>query len=371
MKNTQLAVLAASVSLALSACGGGGGGESSPVTGSGSVNTVADFTISGTVPGTLIEAFCEDGGYHYTHSDNNGTGRHPFELAIPSNLSCRLVFTTNEGDLDSKVVTPVILNLDNDQTSIAFSGLEAEFDLGHIPLPLQRADMLSDTDADGVEDYPRELNFTGDELSGVIKLVNGEDPMDEDGDGIINVYEDYDDDGISNRDDDDDDNDGLPDSVDDDDDNDGIRDSDSDHDGIDDDDDVDDDNDGMPDEKDEDDDNDGIRDEDERAEEDDEDAAGDDDTGTGAPIDLTVSEPTPGRLLGSQCAQCHGTDGYSVSDIDSLAGENYTELLDELIDMLGSNDNDIMVKQTHGYTQEELRLIAEYFTSLPSPDGSK
>ena len=34
---------------------------------------------------------------------------------------------------------------------------------------------------------------------------------------------------------------------------------------------------------------------------------------------VAQADPTLDRLLASQCAQCHGTDGRAVGDIDSLA----------------------------------------------------
>lgn len=73
----------------------------------------------------------------------------------------------------------------------------------------------------------------------------------------------------------------------------------------------------------------------------------------------------PGRVLASQCAQCHGTDGVSVADIDSLAGEDATDMYDKLLDMKEGDDSDMMHSQARGYTDPQLRLIAEYFATLP------
>ena len=42
---------------------------------------------------------------------------------------------------------------------------------------------------------------------------------------------------------------------------------------------------------------------------------------------------TVNRLLASQCAQCHGTDGNAVGDMEELAGESARELLEELQEM--------------------------------------
>lgn len=75
------------------------------------------------------------------------------------------------------------------------------------------------------------------------------------------------------------------------------------------------------------------------------------------------------RLLASQCAQCHGTNGRSVGGIESLAGEEYFDLLDELIDMSRPGETGgIMKHQAKGYTRDQMKLIAQYYSSLPKSD---
>lgn len=69
-----------------------------------------------------------------------------------------------------------------------------------------------------------------------------------------------------------------------------------------------------------------------------------------------------GRLLASQCAQCHGTNGKSIGDMDRIAGK---DLYNDLLEMKAKNKpEDIMHQQARGYTDEELRLIAEYFATV-------
>lgn len=81
--------------------------------------------------------------------------------------------------------------------------------------------------------------------------------------------------------------------------------------------------------------------------------------------------PPPGRLLASQCAQCHGTDGRAVGDMDRLAGENFNELWEEMLEMKYSGDTgDIMHRQAKGYTEEQIRLIAQYYAGSNSRDDS-
>lgn len=77
------------------------------------------------------------------------------------------------------------------------------------------------------------------------------------------------------------------------------------------------------------------------------------------------------RLVASQCAQCHGTDGNALSDFESLAGMEYRDLRDKLYDMWRPGETgDIMKHQAKGYTLEQLDMIALYYSSLPQPpDG--
>lgn len=68
------------------------------------------------------------------------------------------------------------------------------------------------------------------------------------------------------------------------------------------------------------------------------------------------------RLLAAQCAQCHGTNGQAVGDMESLAGED--DLYDELQEMLVEGEaDDIMAHQAQGYTDEQMRRIAAHFAS--------
>jgi hypothetical protein len=228
-------ILAGTAAFTLVGCGGGGSTASTTLT----------SKISGTVPGTLIEAFCEDGSYYSVSSTNNGTSEHPFEIEIPSSLSCRLVMTTNENDDANKVVTPIgIITADGNGTLFQAA---ADIDLGYIDLAMSRED-INDTEGDGVSDDILSITVGGELF--VVELEN--DPMDSDGDDLLDIYDNDDGDEYSNHDDDDDDNDGILD-VDE-------HDNDLDGDGIDNDNDVDDDNDGLDDDEDDDDDNDGIND---------------------------------------------------------------------------------------------------------------
>ena len=211
---------------------------------SDSTNDAMDnnFTIlRGSVPGTLIEAFCEDGSYYKTNSVENNTSKHPFKMAIPRDKNCHLVMTTNEESVNEQVITHLSF-VTTGKTGSLFSLNKDEIDLGYINLNLSR-DTTTDINNDGVLEEFYEVNI--DEGFEIVDLDY--DPLDRDGDGILNIYEDYDNDGYSNYYDLDDDNDGIDDLEDLDDNNDGIEDNDFDGDGIEDSLDYDDNNDGTDD----------------------------------------------------------------------------------------------------------------------------
>ena len=168
----------------------GCGGSSST-----SATTSTNAKITGTVPGTLIEAFCDNNYYAQVTSTNNGTNQHPFEIEVPTNTNCRLVMTTNENDPANRVITEIAFS--NGSTIV----LNADVDLGNIPLELsyQNAD---DRDGDHVVDTPLQVNPNG-------AASNNAPVQDADGNGMIDAYDDDDHDNIPNAYEDDD-RDGTP-----------------------------------------------------------------------------------------------------------------------------------------------------------------
>jgi len=200
------------------ACGGDTSDTLATATGS-------TATITGTVPGTLIEAFCQDGSYYSVSSTNNGTSQHPFEITVPQGVNCRLVMTTNENDPANRVITPIgFIQSDTNGTTVS---LNTNVDLGYVPLALDIAD-INDTNNDHVSDtiLMVDLNNTTGTVISTIAVMDSDndgivDPYeDDDGDELVNAYEDDDGDGTPNIHDDDDNN-GHPDYIEDDD-NDGI-----------------------------------------------------------------------------------------------------------------------------------------------------
>ncbi len=77
------------------------------------------------------------------------------------------------------------------------------------------------------------------------------------------------------------------------------------------------------------------------------------------------------QLLASQCAQCHGTYGRAVRDIESLAGKSAGSLYSDLIEMqMEGTPEGIMAHQAMGYTAAQLQRIAQYYASLPESGNS-
>jgi cytochrome subunit of sulfide dehydrogenase len=78
----------------------------------------------------------------------------------------------------------------------------------------------------------------------------------------------------------------------------------------------------------------------------------------------------PGRSLAATCFTCHGTDGRSVGGVPpSLAGQNKDSLLKQLREFRdGKRPATIMHQHAKGYTDEQLDLIAGYFSAVtPGP----
>lgn len=78
-----------------------------------------------------------------------------------------------------------------------------------------------------------------------------------------------------------------------------------------------------------------------------------------------LAAPPAGRLLAAQCAQCHGTGG-SGRGFEELAGESAQEIYGDLREMkYRTRIESIMDRQARGYTDQQLRAIADYFGSQP------
>lgn len=70
------------------------------------------------------------------------------------------------------------------------------------------------------------------------------------------------------------------------------------------------------------------------------------------------------RNLAATCANCHGTDGRAVGDMKPLAGVSASKIVAMVADYKSGNQPATIMHQiAKGYTDEQIRLIAEYFAS--------
>jgi cytochrome c553 len=69
------------------------------------------------------------------------------------------------------------------------------------------------------------------------------------------------------------------------------------------------------------------------------------------------------ELLASMCNTCHGTNGKGAKPNPAIAGEAPADFLD-LMQAFASGDEptSIMDRHAQGYTEAELKLLAEYFS---------
>ncbi len=68
----------------------------------------------------------------------------------------------------------------------------------------------------------------------------------------------------------------------------------------------------------------------------------------------------PGRLLASNCFQCHGTNGHGM---ENLAGKSVSDLAGDLREMAQKSPGaDMMFAHARGYTAAQVELIADYFS---------
>ena len=70
-----------------------------------------------------------------------------------------------------------------------------------------------------------------------------------------------------------------------------------------------------------------------------------------------------GRLLASNCFQCHGTNGKGPG-FDRIAGKSASELYEELKEFQGGKEGEgIMARHARGYTDEQLRGLAQWLST--------
>ena len=77
----------------------------------------------------------------------------------------------------------------------------------------------------------------------------------------------------------------------------------------------------------------------------------------------TQPRTTEGRLLASNCFQCHGTNGKGPG-FDKLAGKSASSLYSDLKEFqAGQEGNGIMAKHARGYTDAQLQALAQWLST--------
>ncbi len=73
------------------------------------------------------------------------------------------------------------------------------------------------------------------------------------------------------------------------------------------------------------------------------------------------------RNLAATCANCHGTNGNARGDMKPLAGVAADKIVAQINDFKsGAQPATVMHQLAKGYTDQEIRLIAEYFARQPA-----
>jgi sulfide dehydrogenase cytochrome subunit len=87
--------------------------------------------------------------------------------------------------------------------------------------------------------------------------------------------------------------------------------------------------------------------------------------GIAACLTLAAQAQTPpnGRLLASNCFQCHGTNGKGPG-FDKLAGKSATEIYKELTEFRSGKEGDnIMARHAMGFTDAQMRSLAAWLST--------
>lgn len=72
-----------------------------------------------------------------------------------------------------------------------------------------------------------------------------------------------------------------------------------------------------------------------------------------------------GSMLSNSCSACHGTDGKSPGAIPSINGKSARFIKQALTEFRsGNRASTVMGRHAKGYSDKEITLIADYFSSM-------
>lgn len=79
-----------------------------------------------------------------------------------------------------------------------------------------------------------------------------------------------------------------------------------------------------------------------------------------------ADEALAARSVAATCANCHGPEGRSRGTIKTLAGQPAERILQSLAEFRsGAQPSTIMAQLLRGYSDEQLRLAAQWFAAQP------
>lgn len=78
-----------------------------------------------------------------------------------------------------------------------------------------------------------------------------------------------------------------------------------------------------------------------------------------------------GRVLASNCFQCHGTNGVG-GPFGTIAGESSAEMFNELKELQTTTEGEEAIMRIHalGYDDAQLRQISDFFAKVPVQGGN-
>jgi cytochrome subunit of sulfide dehydrogenase len=80
------------------------------------------------------------------------------------------------------------------------------------------------------------------------------------------------------------------------------------------------------------------------------------------------TDPNLARNLAATCANCHGTNGVSQGETESLAGIPKADIVRKMQEFkTGKKPASVMHQLSKGYTDEQIDLIAGWFAAQKAP----